>query len=348
MSRPPPRFLFVDIGGRCNLRCKSCEYWAAPPDDPGQVATAERRLELIGEFATLSPGGSVVLCGGENLLDLDGYFLMTTACARLGLRCLSVTNGTVIREEGLAERLIREGPSAITVSLNSHREEVHDRTRGVPGSHRLAVGALRLLVEARRRLGARTPVFAMAVVCEQNYRDLDPFYDFVLNDVGADKLKLNFLQPTFGPADPGGEDVFFAENVVADEEDLASVIAACDRKHRLGLNPAWLEQVRVYHRSVRRNGNALQGWRAAAGTERPLCNSYDRNIMIDRRGLARLCFSTAFPAARLARPGDLRRFWETSDWIRERMRTCRRYCGISHSVRSEEATLKGLSGPSLA
>ena len=35
----------------------------------------------------------------------------------------------------------------------------------------------------------------MAVICEQNYRELDAFYRFVLRDIGADKLKLNFLQP---------------------------------------------------------------------------------------------------------------------------------------------------------
>ena len=38
----------------------------------------------------------------------------------------------------------------------------------------------------------------MGLIFDENWRDLEAFYDFVLNDIGADKLKLNFLQPSFG------------------------------------------------------------------------------------------------------------------------------------------------------
>ncbi len=34
----------------------------------------------------------------------------------------------------MADRMILEGPSEITVSLNSYGAEVHDRTRGVSGA----------------------------------------------------------------------------------------------------------------------------------------------------------------------------------------------------------------------
>ena len=54
-----------------------------------------------------------------------------------------------------------------------------------------------------------TKIYVMAVICEFNYRDLDAFYDFVLNDIGADKLKLNILQPTFGPPTVWYQDRFF-------------------------------------------------------------------------------------------------------------------------------------------
>lgn len=346
--RPPPRFLLIDANLRCNLRCQHCQYWMRGDRGAEGGISADRRLAIIGEFGALSPGGTVVLCGGENMLDLENYFFLTTGCARLGLRCLAVTNGTVVRDARLAERVIQDGPSEITVSLNSHREQVHDRTRGVPGAFRMAVGALRRLLAAREKLASSKPVYAMAVVCEQNYRELDAFYDFVLNDIGADKLKLNFLQPSFGPHDPEAEDAFFRQNVIRDEEELASIIAACDRRYRLNINPVWLDQVRMYHRSVRNNRDAHLGWRGTAGTEQHICNSYERNVMVDLWGNARLCFSTGYPSTALARPGDLSRFWEGSDELRERMRSCNRYCGISHSVRRETATLKPAAHGELA
>jgi MoaA/NifB/PqqE/SkfB family radical SAM enzyme len=247
-------------------------------------------------------------------------------------------NGSKI-DEAMAARLVAEGPHEISISLNSHTDEVHSRTRGEKASFILAVAALRSLLVARTRLSARgSRIYAMALVCEQTYRDLDRFCDFVLNDIGADKLKLNSLQPTFGKA---GLDPFFAANAIANYEELATILRTCDAKYNLGLSPIWIEQVKMYFRSVAQNQNAIQGWATGAGTHEHICNSYERNIMVDLYGTARLCFSHEFPGVKLDRVGDLRRFWyERRPDIRAAMQTCNRYCGISHSVRRENATVK--------
>jgi MoaA/NifB/PqqE/SkfB family radical SAM enzyme len=315
-------------------------YWKAKPEDTEAQISIERRDEILREFAELSPQGSVVLCGGEKLLDPDRYFAATARCAQSGLRCIATSNGTTISSTRMADRMVEQGPNEITVSLNSHRREVHDRSRGVTGSFDAAVGALRRLLASRAQHGRGPKIFAMAVVCTWNYRELDPFYDFVLNDIGADKLKLNFLQPTFGPPTWWFLDSYFAKNVIRDEEELARIIRACDEKYHLRINPLWLEQVKMYHRSVRKNGWAWLGWRLGGQTEEHICNSYERNIMVDLRGRARLCFNPVFPACQLSAPGDLRRFWEGSGELREKMRRCNRYCAISHSVRRESATLR--------
>jgi hypothetical protein len=289
----------------------------------------------------LNPDGTVVICGGESMLDAEGYFSVAGECNRLGLGCFSVINGTRVQTEEMADRMISEGPSEITLSINSHKPEVHDASRGVRGNHAQVVKAMRLLIDSRDRLKAAKPVYAMAVVFKGNYRDLDPFYDFILNDVGADKLKLNFLQPSFGFPKWRLVDRFFWENVVADSEALASVIRGCDQKYGLGINPAWLEHVKMYHRSVRENRNAGLGWLHRTGTREHICNTYDRNIMVDLYGQAGLCFNSAFPTFSLRASGDMAAFWhEQSVPVREKMRKCNRYCGISHSVRRENATLK--------
>jgi len=76
------------------------------------------------------------------------------------------------------------------------------------------------------------------------------------------------------------------------------------------------------------------------GTKYPICNSYERNIMVDVYANARLCFSTAFLSVLLEKRGDLGHLWEHSDVTRVQMRRCTRCCGISHSVRRESATLR--------
>jgi MoaA/NifB/PqqE/SkfB family radical SAM enzyme len=337
--RQPPSYLFVDINRRCNSRCRTCQYWAAP-DEASRSISLQQRRTILEEFADLSPTGTVVLCGGEKLLAPREYFDASATCRRRGLRCISVSNGSTIQTSRMAERILLEGPHEISISINSPRAEIHDFTRGVEGSWNWAVQAVRLLVEARRRLEAPARIYVMAIVCEQNYRELEAFYGFVLQDLKADKLKLNFLQPTFGPLEVDFKDDFFADNIITDPAALGRVIRDCDAKFGLGLNPRWLEHVLMYHRSVLRNRNARDGWRASRGTEYPICNTYERNIMVDLLGNARLCFSTAFRSVPLDHPGALRNFWETADDIRDRMRNCTAYCGISHSVRRENATLK--------
>lgn len=333
----PPDFLFILINKRCNLRCQHCDFWQLDDDDRPNYLSLERRREVLKEFAEIRPGGKVVICGGESMLDLEDYFDIAGTSRALGLTCLSVVNGTRVRDRERAERMIREGPHEISVSLNSHRPDLHDRTRGVKGAFDKAVKALRLLIEARDRLGADTRIYAMGLIFDENFRDLDAFYDFVLNDVGADKLKLNFIQPSFGHGAP--EDGFFAGHHNVDPDEVHRLIGECDEKYGLGLNPVWRDQVRMYFRSLRKAPDVHRGWSSRTGTDEHICNTYERNIMVDHYGVARLCFSTMFPGMKLGAYGDLRRFWYGAEFIRRDMRRCNQYCGISHSVRRETSTI---------
>jgi len=130
--------------------------------------------------------------------------------------------------------------------------------------------------------------------------------------------------------------------IIRDYDELDAILNRCNKKYDLNLNPAWVKAVLMYHRSVNKNGDALMGWMGGKRTEQHICNTYERNIMVNLYGQARLCFSPVFPAYNLSKPGNLKYFWKNSEFIRERMKNCNAYCGISHSVRRENATLKPL------
>ncbi len=334
----PPLFLFVQVNKRCNLRCQHCDFWQLDDDDRPNYLPWPRKQELLREFAEIAPGAGVVICGGESMLDLEDYFAISNESRKLGLRSYSVINGTRVRDRERGDRMMFEGPDEINVSLNSHRAELHDRTRGVKGAFGKAVKALRVMLEAR----ARHPVpgkkiNVMGLIFDENYRDLDEFYDFVLNDIGADKLKLNFLQPSFGHV--GTVDEFFRDHYRVDADELVAIIDRCDAKYSLGLNAEWRKAVHMYFKSLHRAVDLPRGWQSTSGTTEHICSTYERNIMVDHYGVARLCFSTMFPGMRLSRYGDLRRFWYGADPIRGQMRRCNHYCGISHSVRRETSTV---------
>jgi len=334
-----PKFLFIHVNKRCNLKCKHCSFWELNDDDKDNYLSWPRKREILQEFSELSPNGSVVTCGGESMLDLEDYFAISKACRHLNLKNLSVANGTRVRDLDIAKRLIEEGPHEISISLNSHLASLHDETRGVIGSFSKAVQALRLLLEARSMTpGSQTKIYVMGLIFDENYRSLKDFYDFVLNDVGADKLKLNFLQPSFGHNQP--EDEFFAKHHKIDPKVLLEVIEECDVTFNLRLNPKWKANVSMYFESLLRSKTIQFGWRDSARTQDHICNTYERNMMVDHYGFVRLCFSSAFPGVQLEKYGDLSKFWYSSDSIREDMKSCNRYCGISHSVRRENSTIK--------
>jgi len=339
----PPKFLFLDTNLQCNLKCKTCMYWTRDEVVLPSHITIEHRNEIINEFYELNPKGTIVICGGEAMMNQERYWPITRQCRSLGLGCLSVMNGTMVTDLSVAKRLITEGPTEITISLNSYIPKVHDSTRGVIGSFDMAVNAIKLLLEARKILNKPTPIYAMSIMCEQNYRDLDKFYDFVLNNLGADKLKLNWLQPMFGTLiDKKGKprpDKFYNKNVIHDHAGLKKILHDCNAKYKLNLDPEYIDTVEMYHDSVHKNEDALLGW-GGRGTEKLICNSFNRNIMIDMDGIARLCFSHKFPGFKINKKGDLRLFWYGTDKVREVMAQCTQYCGISHSVRGVNATLK--------
>ena len=299
----------------------------------------QRREEILKEFFLLNPFGKVVPCGGDTMLNTENYFATINLIRQIGLRCLNVANGMEILTVADAERVVLEGPHEISISLDSHIKEVHDWSRGLKGSYDMAVNALRMLIKAREKFKTNTKIFAMAIISEINYKTLDEFYNFVLNDIGADKLKLNFLQPTFEPKE--FDFTFFRKHTVQDVVRLEEILNNCNLKYSLNINPKWLIDIKVYLNSV--NDDPTAGWFSKKGTSKTICNSGTRNIMIDLYGKANLCFSHRFsPGTPLKIFGDLEKFWNSgaTNLLREQMETCNAYCGISHSVRKENCTLK--------
>lgn len=335
-----PQYLFVTLNARCNYRCGHCKWWLRDQEGRGAKPHGEK-LDAIREFSDLSPHGAVVICGGEAMLDPLAFWDTCRAARAAGLRVIYVTNASRISDAAIAERIIEQGPTELTVSLDSHLATEHNEVRGCRFAFQRAVSAIELLVDLRAAAehGSHRPrifrLFTMGVVSERNYRDLPKMIRFSRN-LGVDRHKANFLQPSFGGEYP---DSYFARNHVRDPADCMRVLCEVSREFDLGWRPEWFLAVRDYLESVVRNGNAFEGWRHFEGTRDVICNSSERNIMLDEDNRLSLCFDHRFGSERYV-PGKLRDFWERAP--REKMKRCRRYCGISHSVRREPATGKGI------
>lgn len=340
MNTPKPQFLYMEVNEKCNLRCNHCFYWERE-DHTSRYLPTERQAEICEEMAEMNPRARLVVCGGEPMLDRARYYGLCGAGRAAGLRVLSVVNGTRIKTPAEARRVLQEGPHEVSISFDDWRAEEHDKMRGVPNAFLQAKTAVRLLVAAKQELRLTdSRIIVMGLIHRYNYETLPEFYDFVLNQLGADKLKLNFAQPSFGLL--RRKDEFYKEYAQVDVGKLTSLMWACNERFGLDLNRGFVESVSDYFLSISAVPREF-GWAAPAITRSVICNSGERNIMVDHYGMARLCFAPVFPGVQLRKRGDLRALWEGADW-RPEMRRCRRQCGISHSVRREPSTNAGWLG----
>ena len=293
------------------------------------------RLQAVREFAELNPRGTVVTSGGEPLAEPGHYFDLCRTARELGLRSISTTNGTLTETQEQADDLLTRGADLIALSLDDSREEVHDQMRGRRGSWRRTTKCLRMLVDARERLGLPRKIHAILMVCDYNYQHLDEAYDLVLRQLGADKLKLNFLLPTLFQFSKKRDMFWDLHSRNIDVEILMRTIDECEAKYDLDFNPRWKESLRDYAETLERHhrGGPLQ-------TSRQLCDSPDRNVMIELQGGMRLCSYPKFPSACYREEGDLTKYWYSpeTEKVRAEMRKCRDVCGMCHAYRREPSS----------
>jgi len=161
----PPRLVFWESTGRCNLRCAHCRRLdAADPAGDLDTAAAEALVDAVADL-----GAEIfVISGGEPLLRDDWAALAGRARGR-GLAVALATNGTLV-DDALAERIAAVGFARVAVSLDAADPAVHDAFRGVAGAFDAAVAGIRRL---RRRSVA---VQVNAAVAAHNAGRLDDLY----------------------------------------------------------------------------------------------------------------------------------------------------------------------------
>lgn len=129
---------YIQVTRQCNQRCLFCSN---PPVEA--LRTLGEAKELVDDLARRGYHG-VILTGGEPTL---ATFLpeLIAYCRQMGLPARMITNGTLLCEAALLDRLLEAGLQHCHLSLYSHREEVQDELTGNPGGFRAVMEALELL-----------------------------------------------------------------------------------------------------------------------------------------------------------------------------------------------------------
>ncbi len=292
----------------CNLRCRMCgmpeSHIALRREGETELSTAGM-LSVIDGFAELGCRG-IGVTGGEPLLRPDIFALLRRIVERGMLGHLN-TNGTLLDAERTRE-LLATGVHSLNVSLDGSDAATHDRMRGVPGSFALTVGAVRRVVEERRRTGARLRVKVVAVLSEENLEGVDDYLAFAAS-LGVDCAE--FIPRQSFPEGAGGR---FPASSIA----LGKVEEAVRRLAGKDL-PLPLENSR------RMLGLFLPAFRAEPS---PLsCWAGENSLAVD-------CFGSVFPcvpwvnwgrAAGSVRGSSLPALWRSPAYteVRRRAQACR-------------------------
>jgi len=219
-----PLVLSWNVTRKCNLKCPHC-YINATAQEPIYELSTEEAKNLIDQICEVSKP-LLVLSGGEPLLRQDIYELVRYGALK-GLKMGLGSNGSLIDDDA-AKKLKEAGIETVSISLDSHIPEQHDKFRGVKGSWAKAVKA----VKALRKKGVLVQI--NTTVTQQNYNQIDDIMSMA-EKLGVENFHLFFLVPT-------GRGVKITDISPAKYESMIRTTFGKAARHKLNVRPSCAPQ----------------------------------------------------------------------------------------------------------
>ncbi len=219
-----PLVVSWNITRKCNLKCPHC-YINATHQQLKNELTTEESKNLIDQICEVSRP-LLILSGGEPLLRNDVAELVRYG-AEKGLKMGLGSNGSLINYAD-AKKLKEAGIETVSISLDSHIPEQHDKFRGVSGSWEKAVNAIKALQKTGVLVQVNT------TVTQQNYDQIDDIMSLA-EKLGVENFHLFFLVPT-------GRGVKIADISPAQYEGMIQTAFAKAAKHKLNVRPSCAPQ----------------------------------------------------------------------------------------------------------
>ena len=159
--------VYSDIGilESCNLKCKMCKMYEIPSLKNNQLIPLKRWELFFKDLKEIAGEGFVFnIPGGEPLLHPNIFDIIKIA-KKNKLKPLLSTNASLITNN-IADKLIKSGLFAVTISLDSSLEKTHDFIRGKVGTYKKVLRAIRLLSFYRKLYNVQFDIGIQAVIQE--------------------------------------------------------------------------------------------------------------------------------------------------------------------------------------
>jgi MoaA/NifB/PqqE/SkfB family radical SAM enzyme len=316
---PPPFRLQVDLTDRCNFRCPTCSKWKSA--DPERELNAGEWKSIFRKVKSLILFRELTVCGGEPFLHPEILEILVSA-RKEGFSLTVITNGWLV-DEDLIHRLEEIGVGELRVSLNSLHEDVHDRSRGMPGSFRRIMS----LLENRWNRYPGTEISLATTIMEDNIGELSRMVTFargkglkgiIFQSLAPPECHYSFASgskmPAEAPWTPEG-DFLWVRNDQRLEKEVERVVSL-KRKGFPVVNPVW--QLRAFP-TYYRNPDAVR---------KMACTGTLTRMNLDPFGDIRLCYG--YPPVGNALTEDPGEAWRGTEALSVRLdsRYCPRLCRL--------------------
>ncbi|MEM4347280.1 MAG: radical SAM protein [Candidatus Altiarchaeota archaeon] len=174
----------LELTSKCNLRCEHCY---ANSKRNGIDMPVDIALRIINEFSDIG-GNRIALTGGEPTLHKNFIEIFNYA-AEMGLRIELETNGFFFYKfaEDISKK--REFIKYVQISLDAVSSKIHDEIRGIRGSFKKAVNAIKICNSFE------IPVRVSTVLSKKNKNEIDKMIK-LLQKFGVSDYRVDVVVPT--------------------------------------------------------------------------------------------------------------------------------------------------------
>jgi MoaA/NifB/PqqE/SkfB family radical SAM enzyme len=166
-----PLEISIQPNRRCNARCRMCSSWEEKEDK----LTAQEIIAALAQLkAWVGKGFFLQIAGGEPLI-FKGIFDIFLFCAENDIICKISTNGYALTKS-VCDKIIASKLSFLSVSLDSHKKEIHDTLRGVDGVLDRAVEGIAYLAK-----NSKITLGVSSVLMSENVKSFSESVDFFLS-----------------------------------------------------------------------------------------------------------------------------------------------------------------------
>ncbi len=215
-----PFYIFWLLSYRCNLKCLHCDWvWSRTGrEDVERELDKDKKLDVTEQIARSWTWG-VTLSGGEPLIDpaLPEIVNRLKSARKFINLC---TNGVLLKR--FAQELVDRRVDVITVSMDSHKSNVHDAFRGVNGTFDNVISGIEAVMSLRKRKLPR--VVVKGVISPHNVNDLSDYVSFFNERVDA--IEFQPVQNNFGHQVKEIDVLFKPEHEKAFREAMSRLISS--------------------------------------------------------------------------------------------------------------------------